>query len=199
MHRDPAQLIVIHGLFVDDMMHISSCDELKAEFMKKYSRDFEITGGGLMKTFLGMEVEQDDTGIKLHLDHYIQTVLSEYTEYIKKSLRPKKVPISPGVVLHPDQVPRRSLRQRPSTTQHQWRPLRFYTSASSWTDWDSPRLALLQFMRITQHVLSGATTSSADERGPSTSTSGSTSPTKSSRMERCGLSRSLPRLSWRTS
>ena len=96
---------ISHGLFVDDMMHISSCDELKAEFMKKYSRDFEITGGGLMKTFLGMEVEQDDTGIKLHLDHYIQTVLSEYTEYIKKSLRPKKVPISPGVVLHLDQVP----------------------------------------------------------------------------------------------
>ena len=80
---------IIHGLFVDDMMHISSCDELKAEFMKKYSRDFEITGGGLMKTFLGMEVEQDDTGIKLHLDQSIQTVLSEYTEYIKKSLRPK--------------------------------------------------------------------------------------------------------------
>ena len=86
-------------------MNISSCDELRAEFMKKYSSDFEITGGGLMKTFLGMEVEQDDTGIKLHLDHYIQTVLSEYTEYIKKSLRPKKVPISPGVILHPDQVP----------------------------------------------------------------------------------------------
>ena len=88
------------------MMHMSSCDELKAEFMKKYSRDFEIIGGGLTKTFLGMEVEQDDTGfvtgIKLHLDHYIQTVLSEYTEYIKKSLRPKKVQISPGVVLQPD-------------------------------------------------------------------------------------------------
>ena len=75
--------------------------------------------------------------------------------------------------------PRCSLRQRPSTTLHRRRPRRFYTSASSWTDWDSPRLALLQFMRITQHVLSGATTSSADERGPSTSTSGRTSPTKS--------------------
>jgi hypothetical protein len=53
---------IIHGLFVVDMMHnitlhISSCDELKKEFMDKYSKDFEITGGGLMKTFLGMEVE----------------------------------------------------------------------------------------------------------------------------------------------
>jgi hypothetical protein len=34
---------IIHGLFVDDMMHISSCDhcdELKKEFMDKYSKDF---------------------------------------------------------------------------------------------------------------------------------------------------------------
>jgi hypothetical protein len=35
---------IIHGLF-DDMMLISSCDELKKEFMDKYSKDFEITGG----------------------------------------------------------------------------------------------------------------------------------------------------------
>jgi hypothetical protein len=41
------------------------------------------------KTFLGMEVGQNDIEIKLHLDYYMQTV-------------PNKVPISPGVVLHPD-------------------------------------------------------------------------------------------------
>jgi hypothetical protein len=70
---------IIHGLFVDDMMHISSCDKLRAEFrvMKKYATDFEITGGGLMKTFLGMEVEQGDAGINLHLDHYVQTALTD--------------------------------------------------------------------------------------------------------------------------
>jgi hypothetical protein len=96
---------IIHGLFVDDMMHISSCDELREEFMSKYSKEFGITGGGLMKTFLGMEVGQNDENIKLHLDHYIQTVLAEYRDYIKKALRPKKVPISPGVVLHPEQAP----------------------------------------------------------------------------------------------
>jgi hypothetical protein len=58
-----------------------------------------------MKTFLGMEVEQNNEDIKLHLDHYIQTVLAEYRYYIKKALRPKNVPISPGVVLHPEQAP----------------------------------------------------------------------------------------------
>jgi hypothetical protein len=96
---------IIHGLFVDDMMHISSCDELKKEFMDKYSKDFEITGGDLMKTFLGMEVKQSGKTIKLHLDCYIQQVLAGYKVYIKKMLRPKKVPISPGVILNPEDVP----------------------------------------------------------------------------------------------
>ena len=49
---------IIHCLFVDDMMHIYSCNAIKDEFMKLYSKDFEITGGSLMKTFLGMQVEQ---------------------------------------------------------------------------------------------------------------------------------------------
>ncbi len=43
-----------------------------------------------MKTFLGMEVEQKGRGIKLHLDYYIQQVLKEYKEYIKKMLRPQE-------------------------------------------------------------------------------------------------------------
>ncbi len=49
---------IIHGLFVDDMMHVPTSDALKHEFMEKYTRDFDITGGGLMETFLGMQVEQ---------------------------------------------------------------------------------------------------------------------------------------------
>ncbi len=79
--------------------------------------------------------------------------------------------------------------QRPSTTPHQRRPRRFCTSAFPWKDWDSLRTGLLQYARTTPRVLSGATTSSADESGPSTSTFGSTSPTKSSRMEPCDLSK----------
>ncbi len=49
--------------------------------MEKYSRDFNITGGGLMKTFLGMEIEQSNRSIKLHLDHYIREMLNEYKVY----------------------------------------------------------------------------------------------------------------------
>ncbi len=101
MKREGEHLI-IHGLFVDDMMHTTTSTKLKDEFLRKYSKDFNITGGGLMKTFLSMDVEKDKKTIKLHHDHYVQEML---TDYIKKSLRPKRVPISPGVILRPEDCP----------------------------------------------------------------------------------------------
>ncbi len=36
---------IIHGLFVDDMMHIYSCDAINDEFLALYKKDFDITGG----------------------------------------------------------------------------------------------------------------------------------------------------------
>ena len=104
MKREGADFI-IHGLFVDDMMHVPTCDRLRNEFLELYKKDFEITGGGLMETFLGMEVEQPGKVIRLHLDSYIQEVLTEYKDYIKKALRPKKVPMSPGLVLNNEDCP----------------------------------------------------------------------------------------------
>ena len=88
---------IIHGLFVDDMMQIYTSDEMKDEFLALYKKDFEITGGCKMETFLGMAFEQKEKSVKIHLDNYIMDVLTEYSAYIKKSLRPKKVPISPGI------------------------------------------------------------------------------------------------------
>ena len=44
-----------------------------------------------------MVVEQSDMLIKIHLHCYVKDVVAEYAEYIKKALRPKKVPTSPGV------------------------------------------------------------------------------------------------------
>ncbi len=67
---------IIHGLFVDDMMHIYSCDAMKDEFLALYKKDFEITCGCKMETFLGMVVEQDDKSIKIHLDNYVKEVIA---------------------------------------------------------------------------------------------------------------------------
>jgi hypothetical protein len=68
---------ILHGLFVDDMSTIPTSDHLKEEFMALYSVDFGVTGGDFMKSFLGMEVEQLEGCIKLHLDTYIQELIAE--------------------------------------------------------------------------------------------------------------------------
>jgi hypothetical protein len=51
-----------------------------------------------------MEIEQDKKTIKLHLDHYVHEMLTEYKDYIKESIDPSVFvfPISPGVILCPE-------------------------------------------------------------------------------------------------
>ena len=78
---------------------------MKDEFLALYKKDFDITEGTKVETFLGMVVEQSDKSIKIHLDNYVKDVVAEYAEYIKKSLRPKKVPISPGVAFKAEDNP----------------------------------------------------------------------------------------------
>jgi hypothetical protein len=55
-------------------VHIGTKNKIKHEFIEKYSKDFDITGGGFIKTFLGM----DNRSIKMHLDY---NFLIEYTGY----------------------------------------------------------------------------------------------------------------------
>ena len=82
---------ILHGLFVDDMSTIPTSDHLKEDFMTLYSADFDVTGGDLMQSFLGLEVEQLEGCIKLHLDTYIQELIAEYQLICPKFLKPKKV------------------------------------------------------------------------------------------------------------
>ena len=58
-----------------------------------------------MTSFLGMEVEQEDGCIKLHLDTYVKEMIEEYKNYIKRDLKPKQTPMQPGVVLTKDDCP----------------------------------------------------------------------------------------------
>ena len=74
------------------MMHIYSCDAIKDDFLALYKKDFLITGGCQMETFLGMEVEQTEKLIKFLHDHYhdVKAVVKEYSNYIKKALQPNR-------------------------------------------------------------------------------------------------------------
>jgi hypothetical protein len=96
---------IMHGIYVDDMMHASTSDKLKREFIDAYSRDFDITFEDTMTSFLGLEIEQSSHGIKIHLDNYIQEVIDDYKKHFKKLLKPKKVPMQPGVVLDNQDCP----------------------------------------------------------------------------------------------
>ena len=59
---------IMHGVFVDDMAHTSTSTKMLKNVFKLYAEDFNYTGGDLMTSFLGMEVEQEDGCIRLHLD-----------------------------------------------------------------------------------------------------------------------------------
>ncbi len=133
-------------------MHIPTCDRLKNEFLELYQKDFEITGGGLMETFLGMEAEQTGKVIRLHLDKYIRSVLDEYKEFIKKSLRPKRVPMSPGLVLNDEGCP-----AIPDPRRQKFYRFFFLAKlqfAASWMLYHRWRVsAILQFHRTGQHCI----------------------------------------------
>ena len=96
---------IMHGLYVDDMIHASTSEALKQQFIKEYTRDFEITLEETMTSFLGLEIEQGPQGIDVHLDTYIQETIDDYGTYFKKPLKPKKVPMQPGVVLEGSDCP----------------------------------------------------------------------------------------------
>ena len=67
-----------------------------------------------------MVVEQSGKSIKIQRDNYVKDVVAEYAEYINKALRPKKVPISPGVAFKARFSRARLSR---STTAHLWHQL----------------------------------------------------------------------------
>ena len=96
---------IIHGLFVDDMQHTSTSQDLMDEFMEAYSRDFEITGGEEMSTFLGLQVAHINSEIHLHMDNYVDTALKEYKSFVRRTLRPKKLPNAPNHQLTMDDIP----------------------------------------------------------------------------------------------
>jgi hypothetical protein len=69
--------------------------------LKECYNDFEYTGGEFMTFFLGLKVKQDKGEIRL-LDKYVKQMLEDYKTYSKRYLKPKKIPMRPGVELTMD-------------------------------------------------------------------------------------------------
>ncbi len=68
----------MHGLFVDDMIHASTNDDLCYKFICKYQAELDITLEDVMSSFLGMEIEHNKRDLTIYLDTDIQETLAEY-------------------------------------------------------------------------------------------------------------------------
>jgi hypothetical protein len=59
---------IMHGLFVDYVIHVATNDKLLDHFMREYKADFNITHEDVMSLFLGMEIEHNKKDLAIHLD-----------------------------------------------------------------------------------------------------------------------------------
>jgi hypothetical protein len=96
---------ILHGIFIDYFASILTPEKLKLEFEELYAADFDFTGRKVMDSFLWLEVEQLEDGIKLHLDTYVTLLPEIYREYHCKFLKLKKVPMQSGLVLEKEDCP----------------------------------------------------------------------------------------------
>ena len=55
--------VLLVALYVDDLIFLSSNDQMIEEFKSTMTREFEMADLGLMRFFLGLEIRQEETGI----------------------------------------------------------------------------------------------------------------------------------------
>ncbi len=59
---------IMRRIFVDDMIHVSTSDDLRDKFISEYQEDFDITLEGVMSSFHGMEIKHNKRDLTFHLD-----------------------------------------------------------------------------------------------------------------------------------
>ena len=96
---------IMRCLFANDMIHAATSDELCDHFISEYREDFDITLVDVMSSFLGMEIKHNKENLAIYLDTYIQETLAEYNAAVTKFLKPKQVPMQPGIMLELEGCP----------------------------------------------------------------------------------------------
>ncbi|CAM8990990.1 unnamed protein product [Rhodiola kirilowii] len=85
MSAEGQMLIVC--LYVDDLIFTGSSEEMFIEFKEAMTRQFEMTDMGLMSYFLGIEVEQADSGIFISQKKYAKDILKRFKFEGMKAVR----------------------------------------------------------------------------------------------------------------
>jgi hypothetical protein len=96
---------IMHGLFMHDMIHASTSDNLSDKFLSEYQEDFNIILKDVMSSLLGMKIEHNKRDLTIHLDTYIQETLAEYKAAATKFLKPKQMPMRPRIMLELEDCP----------------------------------------------------------------------------------------------
>ncbi|XP_027922735.1 uncharacterized protein LOC114180632 [Vigna unguiculata] len=88
--------VLFVALYVDDLIFMGSKVELVEEFKEVMKKEFEMTDLGIMKYFLGLEVDQSTTGIFVSQKRYAEELLMKAK---MSKCNPVSTPMEPGTKL----------------------------------------------------------------------------------------------------
>nr|KAJ0203216.1 hypothetical protein LSAT_V11C500241930 [Lactuca sativa] len=91
--------MVLVQIYVDDIIFGSPNETLSKEFVEIMSKRFEMSMMGKMTFFLGLEVQQQKTGISICQSKYISDLLVKYS---LSDCKPASTPVSKTDKLHAD-------------------------------------------------------------------------------------------------
>ena len=81
--------MILVQIYVDDIIFGSTCPKLCKEFESVMKKRFEMSSLGEMTMFLGLQVNQNSTGILLHQAKYVEDMLEKFGfRDIKPTLTP---------------------------------------------------------------------------------------------------------------
>ncbi|KAI3732428.1 hypothetical protein L1987_63633 [Smallanthus sonchifolius] len=97
--REKGGELLMVQVYVDDIIFGSTNDVLCKEFERVMQDKFEMSSMGEMKFFLGLQVDQSETGIFLHQTNYVGDILSRFS---MTDAKPAGTPLAINHGISPD-------------------------------------------------------------------------------------------------
>jgi hypothetical protein len=91
---------IILGVYVDDILAAASDERLLDKLCDDLNRQFKIKNLGRPTHFLGMQIEQDKSGITIHQTNYLQGILDRFNLH---RITPRNTPMDPNIDLSPQE------------------------------------------------------------------------------------------------
>ena len=111
---------IMHGLFVDDMIHAATNDYLRDQVIRECKADFNITFEDVVTTFLRMEIELNKKDIAIHHYTHVRETLDGYKMAVSKFLKSKKGTFAAGGDAGAGGLPRLLIRLSRRCTDCLW-------------------------------------------------------------------------------